>query len=175
MLVTCKICGKKIERDTAYKITKINQSTNKKINTYFCSEEEWKAEEERKARDKEAKNNVYYLICDMFGYEIQNSKFFDEWVKWNKLKSNEDIYKYLRENEDKLQQACDRTYGRDEYARIMYFSTILKNSLRDFKPKVAEQPKQTTIVNDTFAIYVPQERNVENNRTILEDVEDDLI
>lgn len=137
----CQVCGKKVDTTNAFKIT--NKSGQ---NKYFCSEEEWQAEEDRKKKAKEDKDKVYYLICDMWGYEIQNTKFFDEWRYWTKLKSNEIIYKYLRENETYLQQVCDRVY-KNESSRIMYFSAILKNSLRDFTPKVkaevVENPKVT--------------------------------
>ena len=139
MQVTCQICRRKIERDAAYK--RVVGKTNK----YYCSEQEWQDEEDRKNKLAEDRNKVYFLICDMFGYEIQNTKFFSEWVLWNKLKSDEIIYKYLRENETYLQQICDKSYN-NEYNRIMYFSAILKNSLRDYVPKVevVEKPKITT-------------------------------
>lgn len=162
MQVTCQICKKKIERDTAYK--KVVGKTNK----YYCSESEFEAEEARKKRVAEDKDKVYNLICDMFGYEIINTQFFAEWTLWNKLKSNEIIYKYLRENEDYLQQICDRSFN-SEYQKIRYFSAILKNSLRDFKPKaeVAEQPK--VVVEET--IYDAPTQSL-NKRRSLEDLED---
>lgn len=168
MLVTCKICKNKIERDTAYKIVTVSQTNGKKNNNYYCSEAEWRAEEERKKKAAKDKDRVYYLISDMFGYEIQNTKFFDEWVKWNKLKSNEIIYKYLRENESYLQQVCDKSYE-TEYNRIMYFSAILKNSLRDYKPRaeVAEKPK--VVVEET--IYKAPSQTI-NKRRSLDDLED---
>jgi hypothetical protein len=91
-------------------------------------------EAEEMLKCKQDKDKVYYLICDMFGYEIQNTKFFGEWALWNKLKSNDIIYKYLRENEEYLQQVCDKSFD-TEYQRIRYFSAVLKNSLRDYQPK----------------------------------------
>ena len=116
----------------------------------------------------EDKDRVYNLICDLFGYEIVNTQFFAEWTLWNKLKSNEIIYKYLRENEDYLQQICDRSFG-SEYQKIRYFSAILKNSLKDFKPKVeaVEQPKVTI---DETMYETPTHSH--NKRRSLEDLED---
>lgn len=164
MLVTCQICKSKIERDTAYK------RVIGKANKYYCSITEYENDLAQKQKTKEDKNKVYYLICDMFGYEIQNTKFFDEWAQWNKLKSNEDIYKYLRENETYLQQICDRSFD-TEYQRIRYFSAVLKNSLRDFKPKVEEQPKPKIVVEET--IYEAPTHSV-NRRRSLADLEDDI-
>jgi hypothetical protein len=160
--VTCQICRKKIERDAAYK------RVVGKVNKYYCSADEFEAEEARKKKYKEDKDKVYYLICDMFGYDIQNTKFFDEWALWNKLQSNEIIYKYLRENEDYLQQICDRSFD-TEYQKIRYFSAILKNSLRDFVPKVKVMEKPKVVVEET--IYETPTHSL-NKRRSLEDLED---
>ena len=170
MQVTCQICKKKIEKDTAYKAIIIGPRSGKPTTKYCCSENEWIEEENRKKKYKEDKDRVYYLICDMFGYEIVNTKFFDEWALWNKLQSNENIYKYLRENEDYLQEICDRSFD-GEYNKIRYFSAVLKNSLRDFKPKVevtqVEKPKE--IVTEEYY----ETRYKSKTRRALEDLEED--
>ena len=157
----CLICGETLNTDTAHRVEIIvNKRTGEKElkHRYCCSEEEYLAEEARKQKAAEDKDRVYYLICDMFGYEIQNTKFFAEWALWNKLKSNEIIYKYLRENESYLQQMCDKPYN-NEYQRIMYFSAILKNSLRDFKPKVAKVEKPKVVVEEHYETkYKPKAR-----------------
>ena len=169
MLVTCKLCKRKIEKDTAYKVTTVSPTTGKKTNTYYCSDEEYQAEEDRKKKYKEDKDRVYYLISDMFGYEIQNQKFFDEWARWNKLKSNAEIYEYLRANEEYLQQMCDKSFN-SEAQRIMYFSAILKNHLRDFKPKVekVEAPKPVVVEEQYETKYKKKTRQALEN---LEDEE----
>lgn len=168
----CRICGKRGNTDEMYKVV---TGSTRKVNTYYCSEEEWQAEQERKRKFKMDKDKVYYLICDMFGYEIQNQKLFDEWALWNKLKSNAMIYRYIRENEDYLQEVCDRQYD-NEHGRIMYFSAILKNKLHDFKPKAAEPVKreQKVVIDTSFELFEPT-INVQTEKMILEDVEDDLI
>lgn len=161
MQVTCQICKKKIEKDTAYK------RVVGKANKYFCSEQEWRSEEDKKKKVAEDKDKVYYLICDMFGYQIQNTQFFAEWTLWNKLQSNEIIYKYLRENEDYLQEICDRSFD-SEYQKIRYFSAILKNSLRDFKPKVVVVEKPKVVIEEHYETkYKPKVRQS------LEDLEED--
>jgi hypothetical protein len=168
MQVTCQICKKKIEKDTAYK------RVVGKANKYYCSEQEWQAEEDKKKKAAEDKNKVYNLICDMFGYEIVNTQFFAEWTLWCKLKSNEIIYKYLRENEDYLQQICDRVFN-SEYQKIRYFSAVLKNSLRDFEPRVeisqVEKPK--VVIEETMYNTTPT--NTKSKRRGLADLEDDII
>ena len=171
MLVTCKICKRKINRDVAYKITTVSPTNGKVTNSYFCSEAEWQAEEERKKKAKEDKDKVYFFICDMFGYEIQNTKFFDEWRFWTKLKSNEIIYKYLRENEPRLRQICDKPF-KNEYAKIKYFSAVLKNSLKDFVPKkvIPAIEDSALTIDNTFYGEATQSLNKRRSLADLEDM-----
>ena len=152
MRAKCRICGRQLDTNTAYKVVDKNGK-----NKYYCSQDEFEAEEVRKKKAKEDKDKVYRLICDLFGYEIQNSQLFAEWKLWNKLKSNEIIYKYLVENKEYLQQICNKPFE-GEYQRIRYFSAVLKNSLRDFKPKI-EVAKPITDTSDTFISYT-------NNKTV---------
>ena len=143
MMVTCQICKNKIERDTAYK------RVVGKANKYYCSEQEWQAEEDKKRRIAEDKDKVYRLICDILGEkEIINTALWKEKAVWNKAFSDEIIAKYLAENKDYLTSAVSKLSG-TEYAKIRYVSAVLKNSLRDWKPKVVEVklPKVTTEEN----------------------------
>ena len=165
---TCLVCGTALDTKTAYRVELVvNKKTGEKgvKYRYCCNEAEYIAEEERKKKAKEDKNKVYYLICDMFGYEIQNTKFFDEWSHWNKLKSNEIIYKYLRDNETYLQQVCDKPFE-NEYQRIRYFSAILKNSLRDYVPKVEVVEKPKVVVEET--IYEAPTQSLNKRRSLAE-------
>ena len=161
----CRICGTPHNTEDAYKIVVNNK------NQYYCSQAEFEEDLERKKKAQEDKDKVYNLICDMFGYQIQNSQFFAEWTLWNKLKSNEIIYKYLRENEDYLCRVCDKSFN-SEYQKIRYFSAILKNSLRDFESKVevVEQPK--VVVEEVMYDFTPS--TTRNRRRGLADLEDDI-
>ena len=158
----CKICGTQLNTTEAYKVIDKNGK-----NKYYCSASEFEAEEAHKKKTQEDKNKVYNLICDMFGYQIQNSQFFAEWTLWNKLKSNEIIYKYLRENEDFLCQVCDKSFN-SEYQKIRYFSAILKNSLRDFESKVEVVEKPKVVMEEHYETkYKPKTRQA------LDDFEED--
>ena len=143
-MAKCKICGKELDTNISYKVIDKNGK-----NKYFCSQSEFEAEEARKNKAKEDKDKVYRLICDLFGYEIQNTQLFAEWNLWNKLKSNEIIYKYLVENKEYLQQICNKSFE-GEYQKIRYFSAVLKNSLRDFKPKVEVDEKPRIVVEEHY-------------------------
>lgn len=121
MLVNCKCCGNKIERESAYKVM------TDKGNKYYCSQAEYEAMQKEKA-DKDA---IYAEIVDIFGYKIQNSALFKEWKCWNELASNEKILSYIQENKDYIKGAVGKLNS-TEYARIRYMSAILKNNLKDY-------------------------------------------
>lgn len=149
----CQICKTTLDTNAAYKVVDKNGK-----NRYFCSQSEFEAEEARKKKAKEDKDRVYRLICDLFGYEIQNTQLFAEWNLWNKLKSNEIIYKYLVENKEYLQQICNKSFE-GEYQKIRYFSAVLKNSLRDFKPKVEVDETPRIVVEEHYETkYKPKAR-----------------
>lgn len=163
MQVTCQICRRKIERDTAYKI--VVGKTNK----YYCSEQEWKAEEDRKMRTAEDKNRVYRLICDIMGEkEIINTALFKEWQVWNRVADNAKIAKYLEENKDYLSSVIARL-GSSEYARIRYLSTIIRDKIKAFKPRVEVIEKPKIVVEET--IYEAPTQSF-NKRRSLDDLED---
>lgn len=145
----CLVCGADLDTKTSHKVELIvNKKTGEKEikNKYCCSEEEYLAEEERKKKAAEDKNRVYYLICDIMGEkEIISTALWKEWQVWNKVADNEKIAKYLEENKDYLSSAIARL-STSEYAKIRYLSTIIRDKIKAFKPKVEviEKPKVTT-------------------------------
>lgn len=162
--VTCQICKNKIERDTAYK------RVVGKVNKYYCSAEEWQAEEDKKKRAAEDKDKVYRLICDILGEkEIINTALWAEKKIWNKAFSDEFIAKYLQENQDYLTSAVSKLSG-TEYAKIRYVSAVLKNSLRDFKPKIeaVDTPRVVVAEEHYETKYKPKARMA------LEDFEEEI-
>ena len=141
----CKICGAELDTKMAYKVTDKNGK-----NKYFCSASEFEAEEERKKKAAEDKDRVYRLVCDIMGEkEIISTALWKEWQVWNKVADNEKIAKYLEENREYLTSVIARLSG-TEYAKIRYISTVLKNSLRDFKPKVEVVEKQKVVVDEHY-------------------------
>lgn len=134
MLVKCKCCGNKIERENAYKVM------TDKGNKYYCSKAEYEAMQKEKA-DKDA---IYTEIVDIFGYKIQNSALFKEWKCWNELASNEKILSYIQENKDYIKGAVGKLNS-TEYARVRYMSAILKNSLVDYKVGSRKEPEKITV------------------------------
>lgn len=150
----CKICGTELDVKTAYKVTDKNGK-----NKYFCNQSEFEKEEERKKKIAEEKDKVYRLICDIMDtQEIVNTALYKEWTEWNKVANNSKIAQYLAENKDFLTSAIKRLSS-TEYAKIRYLSAILKNNLKDYKPKVVEQLKPKVVVEEHYETkYKPKTR-----------------
>ena len=166
----CKICGSVLDTNVAYKVTDKNGK-----NKYFCSAVEFEAEEERKKKAQEDKDRVYYLICDIMGEkEIISTALWKEWQVWNKVADNAKIAKYLEDNKNYLSSVIARLSS-SEYAKIRYLSTIIRDKIKAFKPKVEvkEVPK---VVTRSFELFEPiVEKQSELKEQVLYDVEDDLI
>lgn len=159
----CRICGRQFDTNTAYKITDKNGK-----NKYFCSQTEYEAEEARKKKAKEDKDKVYRLICDIMGEkEIISTALYKEWTVWNKVADNEKIGKYLEENRDYLSSVIGRLTS-SEFARIRYLSTIIKDRIKEFVPRVkVEEPKISVIEEHYETKYKPKTRQA------LEDFEEE--
>lgn len=169
MLVTCKICKTKVDRDSCYK-----KVVNGK-NCYYCSKTEYDKHEDEKKKAAEDKEIVYRFICDIMNRtEIVNSILWKEKAIWNKVATDEVIGQYLKENRDYLAGVIGRL-DNVEYNRIKYLSAILKNNLGDFKPKVIEERKVVVIDNYDHELFVPTivKQNIQQQN--LADVEDDLL
>ena len=169
MLVTCKICKTKVDRDSCYK-----RVVNGK-NWYCCSKEEYDKQEQEKAKEAADKDKVYKLVCQIIGRDqIINSILWKEKAVWNSVKPDEIIGKYLEENKDYLVSVISRLEDK-EYNRIRYLSAIVKNNLGDFKPKVIEERKVVVIDNYDHELFVPTmvKQNIQQQN--LADVEDDLL
>lgn len=159
----CQICKTELDTKTAYKIVDKNNK-----NKYYCSQSEFEAEEVRKKKTQEDKDRVYYLICDIMGEkEIINTALWKEWQVWNKVANNVKIGQYLEENKEYLTSVISRLQS-SEYARIRYLSTIIKNKINEFKPRVEVQ-KPKVVVEET--IYEVPTQSL-NKRRSLADLED---
>lgn len=193
MRVTCKYCKSKVEKKDAFTIF------GEKHNTYYCNQECYsnaiaaknKSDAEKKARElerlakkqekeeqkaisvarKAKRDAVYDELCDIFGYEVQNSVLFTEWILWNKLADDEKILAYLKENKEHIKNAYGRASG-TEYAKIRYVSAILKNSLKDYETNNAEEKMQPKVEQNMNEMMYKIHSTNKNKRKSLEDLED---
>lgn len=134
MLVKCRQCGTKIDRNDAFKVVVGGK------NTYYCNENEY----QKIMHDKIIKNNTYECINQIFGYKVLNSALFKEINLLLSVYSYEHILAYLTENKEYITRVLEKDFT-SEYAKIRYFSAILKNNIADFKMEEHEESKKIEI------------------------------
>lgn len=178
MLVKCRLCGKKIDKEDAF------QAPTGGGRFYFCNEEEAKIKEEEKRKKieeqvkikEESKQRridpVYEEVASIFGYRIQNSTLFKEMKLWRELCDDEKILAYLQENKDYITNAVSRLDS-SEFAKIRYFSAILKNSLKDFSVQVRACDVEPVKIEADFEMYEPIVSSKRKRRG-LSDIEDEV-
>ena len=207
MRVICRYCKSKIEKKDALQIPGEKYNTyycnQECYSNYFAEKEKTKNEneavkrakeierlakkqekerkiEEQKAASaarKEKRDAVYDELCDIFGYEVQNTVLFTEWILWNKLADDEKILAYLKEHKDYIKGATARASG-TEYAKIRYMSAILKNNLKDYSNSRGQRA-QLPVVDDampkesSFVLFEPVKENKKVRKSFAE-LEDDL-
>ena len=207
MRVTCRYCKSKIEKKNALQILGEKHNTyycnQECYSNYFAEKEKTKNENEAVKRAKEIerlakkqekerqieeqkavsaarkakRDAVYYELCDIFGYEVQNTVLFTEWILWNKLADDEKILAYLKEHKDYIKGATARASG-TEYAKIRYMSAILKNNLKDYSNSRGQRA-QLPVVDDampkesSFVLFEPVKENKKVRKSFAE-LEDDL-
>ena len=121
ILVKCRICGNKVERNDAYKVV-----VNGK-NEYYCNEKEF----QNKFKDKFDKIKTINLINEIFGYEVINTEMRNELKEISKTHSYEKIYSYLYENKSMLERYMNKHFD-SERGKIRYFLAIIKNNISDY-------------------------------------------
>lgn len=134
MLVKCRGCSNKIERDLAYRVVV------KGANHYYCNEQEYNEIQKR----KQSKDNTFLCINNIFGYKVTSTVLFKEINGLHDTYTYEKIFSYLQDNHQYLQQVMEKDFI-SEYAKIRYFSAILKNNLADFKMKEPEFVKSIDV------------------------------
>lgn len=152
MLVKCKSCDTKIERNIAYK-TQVNG-----VNWYYCNEEEYIKERDELKKRKAVKDNVYLSIYEIFGYEVTNSRLYKEVYELSEVYGYELIRSYIAENNKYLEEALQKKSFKNEYNKIRYFAAILKNCLVDYKVNNKTEVIKITEQEFTESIFKAKKR-----------------
>lgn len=138
MKVKCKICGKSIDREIAYNVV------IKDKNNYYCSEQEYNNVQNNKRQEQELKDNTYKFIEEIIG-RTTNTILYKEVGIWLTVSNYKTILAYLKENKTNIENILSSKSFNTEYAKIRYFSAIVKNNIGDFKPKKAEIIKNVEV------------------------------
>lgn len=154
MLVTCKACKTKIDRDTAYKVV------IKEKNTYYCDAFEY----EKINIENESRMKVIDLSFEIIG-QTTNTSLMKELTDIAKVHTYAKLLKFMEENIIELDSAMTKEFVH-EYAKIRYFSAIIKNQIGDFKEKVeetevynvdiVEEVKYTPTKKKSFADFIDE-------------------
>lgn len=126
MLVTCKVCKSKIERDNAYKVVLNNK------NNYYCNAKEYND----LILEKESRSKVIDLSFKIIG-ETTNTYLMKEIKVISEIHSYQKIALFLEQNSHELVKVMNKING-NEYGKIRYFTTVIKNEIGNFTPKVDE-------------------------------------
>lgn len=155
MLVKCKACGKKIERDTAFKVTV------KKANKYYCNQEEF----EKINYENESRFKVIDMCFEIIG-KTTNTTLMKEITEIAKVHSYGKLRNYMEDNFLELDTTISAGSFVHEYAKIRYFMAIIKNSIGDYKEKVeqteihdydfVEEVKYTPTKKKSFTDYIDE-------------------
>lgn len=126
MLVNCKICKNKVDRDNAYKVV-----VNGK-NQYYCNIDEYVAWNE----ENESRVKVIDFAFEVIG-ETTNTSLMKELKQIAKVHTYKKMINYLEYDTENIVNAMNKSFE-TEYGKIRYFTAIIKNSIGDFKEKVEE-------------------------------------
>lgn len=146
MLVKCKCHSEKIDRDTAFKVIINNK------NEYYCTEKDYL----KIKQEKENRKNLFDNINNLFGYIVTNTILYKEISELSKIYPYAKINSYINDNSQMLEKYMSKSFN-NEYGKIKYFTTIIKNNIKDYvvsKPKNIKQ-SNTEIVS---VIYTPKTR-----------------
>ena len=159
----CKICNKELTTDKAYKITRINNKTNKKTNMYYCSKEEY----DNYIKDKEDKIDCISYIVDLLKLD------FNLPVLKKELKEIEDKYNYIiikrafEYSRDTIEWFLGRNEDCNDFNKIRYSITVVKGNIRKVAKEYEKEMKDKEALfkkEDDFDIDIMNNIDNENNK-----------
>lgn len=118
----CKICGKVLTTDIAYKVIKNNK------NLYYCDSIEYEIFEQ----EKKSKELIYEDICDILGYKTKNTLLFKEIANLNEVYSHKDISDYLKDCKSLIMELIEENGIDREFNKIRYIFGVLSRGIQDF-------------------------------------------
>jgi hypothetical protein len=121
LLVTCKGCKNKIDRDLAFKVV-----VNGK-NTYYCNQTEY----ENIILEKESRVKIIDLSYEIIGNST-NTLILKEISEIGKIHTYYKFLKFMQSNYYELTKIMNKNNS-NEYGKIKYFFTIIKNKIGDYK------------------------------------------
>ncbi len=125
--VKCKICKTQIDTDNAYCITKVNETSGKKTNSYYCSEEEYLKNKE----EKELWKKLLVAVDDILGYTCISKTKVNMIKEIEENYSRKQLYNCLVNNADEIKRYLNEKNIFEEYGKLSYIFACVKNKIRD--------------------------------------------
>lgn len=142
--VKCKICGTQIEKAEAYCVTKVSESTGKKTNSYYCSEQEYLEDKEK----KELWKKLLVAVDDILGYTCISKAKVNMIKEIEEHYSRKQLYNCLINNSDEIKRYLDEKGIYEEYGKLAYIFTCVKNKIKDDSNNVVLDTSITISTND---------------------------
>ena len=126
--VKCKICGKWLTNDTAYKIT-INGK-----NQYYCTKEEY----EHMKKEQETKEECYKYAEELINlpYSALMRKKINELAKYYEY---EVIYRCFKADRDKISFWVNNKTFNNEHALVSYIMAIISGNINDINKQYKKE------------------------------------
>lgn len=155
MLVKCKACSNKIDRDTAFKLVV------KGKNNYYCNVEEY----EKIKFENESRFKVIDMCFEIVG-KTTNTTLMKEITEIAKVHGYGKLRNYMEDNLIELDATISSGSFVHEYAKIRYFMAIVKNSIGDYKETIentevhdydyVEEVKYTPTKKKSFTDFIDE-------------------
>lgn len=166
----CFICGKEVDKKTAFKMP---YTTNK--NHYYCSEEEYN--EYKAEKDKDEKFQLDVRAFFDLDFEITNERSWKEmhtfFAELRKSYSREQILWYLEQNIDIIIDAVNKKQPFSyEFVMCRYITAIIKNNIKFYISQNPLPDNQLEEVEVNFYM-APNKYKPSKTRRAMSDIEEE--
>ncbi|WP_312286650.1 hypothetical protein [Terrisporobacter sp.] len=168
MLVTCRGCKTKIDKDKAFIHEHISKS-GKKTNYYYCSKNEYESIQKEKRFYKECQ----YLLDDLFNETIVDNTRNKNLSELNKSGySYEMIYNCIDDNRSKIENALvikrdDFSSKNGMYMKLAYVFGIIKNEISKYEHETIDK-KINSDTLDPSEVYHSTRKVKQEKRSLMD-------
>lgn len=150
--VKCAYCGKMLKKEDAYIVR------HGKVNRYYCSVEHSAA--------KKPSELFYEKVFEILG-KTTNTVLYKEMNEIAAVHGFKKMLAYITENQKEIDKYMSKTFN-STYAKIKYFSAILRNNLDDFVPKKTEPVVHKDVDVEIYEMKYKQKKERKGMDDLLE-------
>ena len=125
----CKICGKTLDRKTAYKII-----SNGK-NLYYCNEKEYADWKSKKDNEEKLIEQIMFVVTQTLNIEFSDLVYNNIKSMISSLKqlySLEQIFQYVNNESERISDILSKKDFKNCYNMIRYYIAVVKNNIGDY-------------------------------------------